>query len=233
MMTIGVTTRISRLLVRGRPFGMKDGRVGFGWTNQLDNEKQVKEDERQKLLQEAAFLTRSLYRLCLRSVNVIRPGNDMDNREFKRREEEFVSQKPGLLSMARPPDREDELESRADYYYSYARESFLQESDCLDENPLRWKDLKRFLYYLRKGDKDRKWLLGDMMFPDPYKDSMDASRIQKFEDLARQHVGEVLLQSETVQEVIKVDDEEEEDLFDDMEHEDAPEWFKQKYPHLL
>ena len=236
--SILTASRVS-LLVRGRPFRWlceKASPEQMRWRLQHDNRrwssqeldhKQVKEKERQEILQEAAYLTRSLYRICLRSVNVIRPGNDVDEREFDRREKEFLSQKPGLLSMTGPPDRDDELESRADYYSSYARESFLQESDCLDENPLRWKDLKRYLYYLRKGDKDRKWLLADMMFPDPYKDSMDQQRIRKFEEMARSHVGEAL-ESKTSHHVDPTATEEVDDPFDD-EEDEYPDWFKRKF----
>ncbi len=83
--------------------------------------------------------------------------------------------------MAPPPNKEDELRSRAEYYHSYAREYFTQESDCLDNEPLQERDLKRYLYYLRKGEKDRKWLLGDMMFSDPYKNAFDKERLSQFE----------------------------------------------------
>lgn len=149
--------------------------------------------------------------------------------EFDKREEEFL--KPsggGLLSMAPPPDREDELHSRAEYYHSFAREYFTQESDCLENDPLREKDIRRYLFYLRKGEKDRKWLLADMMFPDPYSDSMDHERIDNFEALSKKYLGEDEDESQ------ESDSEEEsgnDDFFDDADDQD-PEWFQKKYPNL-
>lgn len=149
------------------------------------------EISRSDLVDEAGALTRSLYRLCLRSVNVIRHGNDFDEKEFQKREDEFANPTAGgAISMAPPPNREDELRSRAEYYQSYAREYFVQESDCLDNDPLNEKDIRRFLYYLRKGEKDRKWLLGDMLFPDPYKTAFDVERINKFESMTKTYLGD-------------------------------------------
>ena len=183
---------------------------------------QVEEVTRQDLLDEASALTRSLYRRCLRSVKVIRWGNEFDDKEFARREEEFANPSPGgMLSMAPPPNKEDELRSRAEYYQSYAREYFVQESDCLDNDPLREKDISRFLYYLRKGEKDRKWLLGDMMFQDPYKDTADMERIKNFEEMGKRHLG--LEEPEHKEPVVSTSDD-----FFDADDED-PEWFKQKY----
>ncbi|CAJ1940206.1 unnamed protein product [Cylindrotheca closterium] len=146
---------------------------------------------RSDIVDEASALTRSLYRLCLRSVKVIRHGNEFDEKDFQRRDEEFSNPTPGgVMSMAPPPNREDELRSRAEYYQSYAREYFIQESDCLDNDPLQERDIRRFLYYLRKGEKDRKWLLGDMLFPDPYKTAFDVERIEKFESMTKTYLGE-------------------------------------------
>lgn len=204
---------------------------------------------REDIRAEASYLTRSLYRTCLRSVKVIRWGNDHDDKEFERREEEFRNPKRtggGILSMAPPPNRDDELRSRAEYYYSYTREYFTQESDCLDNDPLQERDIRRYLFYLRKGDKDRKWLLGDMMFPDPYsKTALDVERIKKFEIMSKTYLG------------TKDDDEEEEDeeigssssttsssseegstsgggnnRNDGFIDDEDPEWFRKKYPHL-
>ena len=73
----------------------------------LSLEKKAKQKERLVLLEEAAFLTRALYRVCLRSIRVIRWGNEVDEKEFEQREEEFRSQKPGIMSMAPPPNREE------------------------------------------------------------------------------------------------------------------------------
>lgn len=146
---------------------------------------------REDLLEEAEYLTKSLYRNCLRSVRLIRWGNEFDDKEFERREEEFQNPTAGgVMSMAPPPNKEDELRSRAEYYHSYAREYFTQESDCLDNDPLQERDIRRYLYYLRKGEKDRKWLLGDMMFPDPYKNSFDKERVNRFEELFKKYLNE-------------------------------------------
>ena len=146
---------------------------------------------REDLLDEAAYLTKSLYRNCLRSVRLIRWGNAFDDKEFERREEEFQNPTAGgVISMAPPPNRKDELHSRAEYYHSFAREYFTQESDSLDNDPLVERDFRRYLYYLRKGEKDRKWLLGDMMFPDPYKNSLDQERVKRFEAMTKRYLGE-------------------------------------------
>ena len=145
---------------------------------------------REDLVNEAAFLTKSLYRNCIRSVRLIRWGNEFDEKEFQKREEEFQNPTAGgVMSMAPPPNKEDELRSRAEYYYSFTREYFTQESDSLDNDPLLERDIRRYLYYLRKGEKDRKWLLGDMMFPDPYKNSLDQDRINRFETMSKKYLG--------------------------------------------
>jgi len=194
---------------------------------------------REELLDEAAFLSKSLYRSCIRSVRLIRWGNDFDEKEFERREEEWQNPTAGgVISMAPPPDKEDELRSRADYYHSYAREYFTQESDGLDDDPLLERDFRRYLYYLRKGEKDRKWLLGDMMFPDPYKNSLDQERVKRFEVMSKRYLGE-----EVEEDVINIlDDVKEQNDTDStssnssnndgfIEDED-PDWFQKKYPHL-
>jgi hypothetical protein len=195
---------------------------------QLKAEKAAKEVERQALLKEAASLTKSLYRICLRSVEVIRPGNEFDEKDFQQRDEEFSNPTVGgVMSMAPPPDRVDELSSRAAYYASFAREYFMQESDGLDNEPLKERDIKRYLYYLRKGDKDRKWLLGDMMFPDPYKNAMDQERVQRFEKMAQTYFGEEPEPKKKQVDPTPVND----GFWDDDEGED-PEWFQKNYPHL-
>ncbi len=182
---------------------------------------------RQALLEEATALTKILYRMCLRSVKFIRWGNAFDDKEFEKREEDFLkpSGPGGRISMAPPPDKEDELRSRAEYYHSYAREYFTQESDCLDNDPLREKDIKRYVYYLRKGDKDRKWLLADMMFSDPYKTALDYTRIDRFEAMAKRYLGEEDVEEQSIAEHATRDD------YFDADDED-PEWFKTKYPNL-
>jgi len=147
------------------------------------------------------------------------------------------------MSMAPPPNKEDELRSRAEYYHSYAREYFTQESDCLDNDPLEERDIRRYLYYLRKGEKDRKWLLGDMMFPDPYKNSLDKARVKRFKAMSKKYLGED--EEEEVQEKknpLFDDDDGDDDKgnktgatptgSDGFVEDEDPEWFQKKYPHL-
>ena len=184
---------------------------------------------RQDLLDEAAALTKALYRKCFRSVKVIRWGNSFDELEFQKRDEEFLKPRGGglngMMSMAPPPDKDDELRSRAEYYQSYAREYFVQESDCLDNDPLNEKDIKRYLHYLRKGDKDRKWLLSDMMFPDPYNTSTDHSRIERFEAMAKKYLGRDKVNGDDDDDDDEsVEEETEDDYFED--DDGHPEWFQ-------
>mmetsp|Transcript_13019 Transcript_13019/g.32867 ORF Transcript_13019/g.32867 Transcript_13019/m.32867 type:complete len:237 (+) Transcript_13019:122-832(+) len=185
---------------------------------------------REDLLEEAEFLTKSLYRTCLRSVRLIRWGNEFDEKEFQRREEEFQNPTAGgVMSMAPPPNKEDELRSRAEYYHSYAREYFTQESDCLDNDPLQERDVKRYLYYLRKGEKDRKWLLGDMMFPDPYKNSLDKERVNQFEAMFQKYLNE---DEEEPESNNQDDSSSTSNISDGFIEDEDPEWFQKNYPHL-
>lgn len=186
------------------------------------------EISRSDLVEEAGALTRSLYRLCLRSVKVIRYGNEFDEKEFQKREEEFANPTPGVFSMAPPPNREDELRSRAEYYQSYTREYFIQESDCLDNDPLHERDIRRYLYYLRKGEKDRKWLLGDMLFPDPYKTDFDLERVERFEAMVKAYLGEdedEVMSKGTSEEKSTKASSKGDDYFADAE-DDLPDWVK-------
>ena len=187
---------------------------------------------RDDIREAASALTRSLYRTCLRSIKVIRWGNSFDDKEFERREEEFLkpSGPGGMISMAPPPDKEDELRSRAEYYHSYAREYFIQESDSLDNDPLREKDINRYLYYLRKGDKDRKWLLADMMFPDPYKTTTDHARIERFEAMSKRYLGIDVEDDDDDDDDSEVDQETSDDFFD--ADDENPEWFQKRFPNL-
>ena len=183
---------------------------------------------RQRLADEAASMTKSLYRSCLRSIKLIRWGNAYDDQEFERREEDYLkpSGPGGMISMAPPPDKEDELRSRAEYYHSFTRECFTQESDCLDHDPWREKDTRRYLYYLRKGEKDRKWLLSDMMFPDPYKASFDHERVERWEALSKKHLGDDEdVEEETGDQPINTPD----NFFGE---DEDPKWFKNNYPNL-
>ena len=205
----------------------------FGTNNQSEAMNLPDVVTHQDLRTAAAPLTKSLYRTCLRSVKVIRWGNEWDEKEFERREEEYRqggrSGGGGILSMAPPPDREDELRSRAEYYASYAREYFIQESDCLDNDPLKRRDIDRFLRYLKKGEKDRRWLLGDMMFPDPYQHvaSERQEKVDHFEAMARRYLGEEdgtddkIVQQASESSTSSLDDD---DYFGD---DEEPEWLKE------
>jgi hypothetical protein len=152
------------------------------------------EIERALLLEEAKFLTQSLYRCIVRSVRLIRHGNHVDETEFQRREAQRQAHlhahhhdattsstsrvgnncnsksdvRLSMLSLLPPVDRVDELRSRAEYYQQYAREHFVQESDCLDRDEWQEFHLARYLHLLRRGEEQRQWLLADMKFPDPY-----------------------------------------------------------------
>mmetsp|Transcript_18735 Transcript_18735/g.43377 ORF Transcript_18735/g.43377 Transcript_18735/m.43377 type:complete len:247 (+) Transcript_18735:132-872(+) len=192
---------------------------------------------REDLLEEAAYLTKSLYRNCIRSVRLIRWGNAFDDKEFQRREEEFQNPTAGgVISMAPPPNKEDELQSRAEYYHSYTREYFTQESDCLENDPLLERDIRRYLYYLRKGEKDRKWLLGDMLFPDPYKNSYDQDRLKRFDNMSKKYFGEGNEEelgrpifSDSNKQINPSSTPVDKDGFIE---DDDPDWFQKKYPHL-
>ena len=85
-----------------------------------------------KLLQEASYLTRTLYRKCLQSIKVIAKGNSRDESDFAEREcNERKQFEPGSgvnlnerISMAPPVNRQNELSSRANYYKTFTREHF-------------------------------------------------------------------------------------------------------------
>jgi hypothetical protein len=83
------------------------------------------------------FFTLQLYRRILRSIHrLLRPGNAFDESEFRKREEKQQNfQTAAKLSMVDtlPIDREEELQSRMDYYWQYAREHFTQHSDALQD----------------------------------------------------------------------------------------------------
>jgi hypothetical protein len=198
-----------------------------------DDESQQQHDF---LLAEAAALSRSLYRLCLRSVRLIRGGNENDEKEFVEREKKRLEQpKSGdarlsFLSMLPPVDRADELRSRAEYYTQYARELFVQESDCLPFKPSEWSDqhVARYIHHLRTGNEHRKWLLSDMKYDDPFSISYDRARVDRFE-------ADALRFSNRFQKAAAVDheaDDKDGDPFgDDSDDEDdgshgLPSWYK-------
>jgi len=149
------------------------------------------ESERTELFQEATYLTKSLYRSCLRSVSMLQRGNQHDENEFKNREEEQeASLANGKFSFEPSVDRENELYSRGMYYDAYCKESFSQEVDCLHSNPWREDNLSRFLYLMRKGEEKRKWILKDYKFDDPFADNFEEQRLKLFEEEAMELVNE-------------------------------------------
>jgi hypothetical protein len=76
-----------------------------------------------KLLYEASYLTRALYRKCLRSIKLLAGANDRDEEDFTARESDrFEDQR--ISMMAPPVDRRNELRSRFEYYKTFARENF-------------------------------------------------------------------------------------------------------------
>lgn len=79
-----------------------------------------------KLLQEASYLTRVLYRKCLQSINLLAKGNERDEADFADRENQERGGGVDLerISMAPPVNRQNELASRAEYYRAFTRENF-------------------------------------------------------------------------------------------------------------
>lgn len=160
-------------------------------------------DEREFLVAEASAMTKSLYRTCLRSVEILRPGNGRDEADFAEREEAQLRMfdddnddatstgggkgtgTAGSLSAFSPPvDRSNELESRAEYYAEWTRENFAQEMDCLATEPWREDDVARYLHFLRVGEERRRWVLKDYGFDDPFGDIFDPDRVDRFEKRA-------------------------------------------------
>ena len=156
----------------------------------------------QEVLDEASALTRSLYRLCMRSVKLIRQGNHVDAADFKAREEKQLEDMfqvskderlSGIISMLPPVEPEAELHARSEYYAQYTSENFFAESDCLAAVAKPEEDdvlgvpepsqFARYFYHLRKGEEHRQWLLQDMKFADPF--TFDLERVQRLEDRVR------------------------------------------------
>lgn len=147
--------------------------------------------EREILTEEAAYLAKSLYRTCLRSVSTLRPGNERDEKDFKEREDKQFAEleEDGgdiLFSMEPPVNRANELNSRADYYYTHLRENYSSDSQCLLRDPWKEQHIESFLNYVRQGEKRRRYVLKDYGFKDPYKGAFDADRIKKFEARANE-----------------------------------------------
>lgn len=155
------------------------------------------------ILQEASALTRSLYRLCMRSVKLIRQGNEHDAAEFASREEKQMQDMmessengnehlSGVVSMLPPVQPEAELQSRSEYYAQYTNENFFAESDCLrvaegQEGPDE-SQFARYFYHLRKGEEHRTWLLQDMKFTDVYR--FDLARVDRLEERVKELLEE-------------------------------------------
>jgi hypothetical protein len=78
-------------------------------------QKQAMGQEKERLLQVAGALSRSLYRTGMRSVRAIRLGNEHDEKDFREREQDRLEPKEkkdvrlSMLSMLPPVDRKDEL----------------------------------------------------------------------------------------------------------------------------
>lgn len=95
-----------------------------------------------KLLKEANYLTKTLYRKCLKSIQSLARGNERDETDFSEREQSELDQLDELYSsstakdgtsnntnnrvslMAPPVNRQNELSSRANYYQAFTREHF-------------------------------------------------------------------------------------------------------------
>ena len=150
------------------------------------------------LKKEASLLTKKLWKSSLKSVQAIALGNAVDEVRFSKLEK-LQLEKPTML----PVNRDDELKSRANYYYNYAREQIEQESDIFET--LDWsltagykgdhvkeesssptsltKDqIHRYFYFLRKGEEQRLYILRKYKFEDPCPTSFDSSRVDALED---------------------------------------------------
>ena len=94
-----------------------------------------------QLLNEANYLTKTLYRKCLQSIQSLARGNERDETDFSEREQSEQDELDELFSssttknssfntnnkvslMAPPVNRQNELSSRANYYKAFTREHF-------------------------------------------------------------------------------------------------------------
>lgn len=147
--------------------------------------------ERAFLMEEAGSMSKSLYRTCLRSVRTLRPGNDRDELDFKKREDQQFSDLNDeggdiIFSMEPPVNRQNELQSRADYYYTHLRENYNSDSECLDREPWQEQDIEVFVHFFKQGEKRRRYVLKDYRFNDPYKSAFDAGRVKLFQTRANE-----------------------------------------------
>lgn len=157
------------------------------------------QEQRATLIHDAGIMTKSLYRSCLRCVQLIRHGNEHDMADFDEREKQQKLNRSkqgfsgfdGFSSSLEPPvDRDNELSSRAMYYLAFAKESFHQEIDCLEQDPWRIENVKRFLYLMRQGEERRKWLLQEYKFEDPYAEKWNEDKLLDWEEKAWKLVKE-------------------------------------------
>ena len=147
------------------------------------------------LKKDASFLTKKLWKSSLKSIQVIAVGNAADETRFTKLEE-MQLEKPNML----PVNRDDELRSRANYYYNSAREQIEQESDIFESVELSpiaeytsdgdeesspslfTKDqIQRYFYFLRRGEEQRQYILRKYKFEDPCPTSFDSSRVDALE----------------------------------------------------
>ena len=190
---------------------------------------------RKQIRQEAATLTRTLFRLCLRSARYIQKGNEHDEKEFEKREKQRLEipklkkQDPrfGMLSELPPEDREDEFKSRTEYYLQYTRENFYAEMNCLHPEDFHDEHFDRYIYFLRKGEERRRWLLSDMKFDDPLAGHFDVDRVDRLEEQGRAFFKDIKQLKESQQQLMKekyegwLSDDEDEGLFSDSDSEDT------------
>lgn len=193
-------------------------------TNQSDGVSTKLQQERDLIQKEAAFLALSLFRSCMRSVKTMRPGNENDIRDFEEREEEqFKADSiPGVFSVAPPVDRENELESRFEYYYSFAKENFEQDSTCLDGEPWREEDFQKYFNCMRHAEQTRTYILKDYQFVDPYSERFDMNRLDQLEKRASVFVKNFYESKGWLHS--SVDDEEYDDELDDDEDLNDKDW---------
>jgi hypothetical protein len=119
-------------------------------SNEIDDypSKQLSTEEihaaQTRLLSEANYLTKTLYRKCLKSIQSLARGNERDEIDFSEREKSEQDELDELFSsssktskdspssnskqkvslMAPPVNRQNELASRANYYRAFTREHF-------------------------------------------------------------------------------------------------------------
>eukprot|EP00550_Attheya_septentrionalis_P007409 CAMPEP_0198295670 /NCGR_PEP_ID=MMETSP1449-20131203/29001_1 /TAXON_ID=420275 /ORGANISM="Attheya septentrionalis, Strain CCMP2084" /LENGTH=319 /DNA_ID=CAMNT_0043996053 /DNA_START=54 /DNA_END=1013 /DNA_ORIENTATION=- len=207
-------------------------------TKESKKSRRIYKDQRKELYSEAGRLTKSLYRTCLRSVEMIRAGNEVDEANFKEREEDddafsTANMFSGAGGMV---DRHNELESRANYYHQYTQENFSQESDSLmvmdgaieqGNPPWREEQVHRVGKLLREGERHRTWILKEYHFDDAYRQTQDnvfLPRIERWEEAAQSLVSQTYRQSGWMpshdRDSSPHEDEDEEDWFDDDDDDD-------------